>query len=283
MRKASGPRKLKEGDFFFEVILRAAVRKEDLPSVLASAERWEEDETDEERLLSAVLDLADRAFEASNKVEFTSASAGPIGTFKEFDDIRRMGGFARRFRRKKKPGIESPLNGKKNKGKKISLETADRLFAGLKERLSRVSSYEEFGVDVALVLLFGSYFRREPEVGDIDIAVLTTRRANYDKQVNELRQAGKSRNLIEELYGPQFEVIKFLKNRSPWFAVHEVDELRQMRNVRFTVVHYTSAFQEMVQLFENGRLKGEEFLKRCEVLRKTHASRDHRSNPDDSR
>jgi predicted nucleotidyltransferase len=87
--------------------------------------------------------------------------------------------------------IGSALNAKKNKGKKISSETADRLFAGFKERLSRVPSYEEFGADVALVLLFGSYFSREPEVGDIDVAVLTTRRANYDKRANELRQAGK--------------------------------------------------------------------------------------------
>ena len=46
-------RKLKEGDFFFEVIRRAGVRKEDLPAVLAVAEKREDDETDEERLLSA--------------------------------------------------------------------------------------------------------------------------------------------------------------------------------------------------------------------------------------
>ncbi len=283
MGKRNRPIRLKEGDFFVEVILRAGVRKEDLPAVLASAERWEEDETDEERLLSAVLDLADHAFDADKKVEFTSASAGTIDTFKEFDDIRRMGGFARRFRRKKRPDIESPLNAKKNKGKKISLEAADRLFTGFKERLSRVACYTDFGVDVGLVLLFGSYLRREPQVGDIDIAILTIPRANYDTRVNELRQAGKSRNIIEELYGPQFEVIKFLKNRSQWFAVHQVDELRQMKNVPFAVVHYTSAFQEMIGLFENGRLKGEEFLMRCEELRKTHAARDQRSNPDNSK
>ncbi len=270
MRKSTRPRRLKEGDFFFEVILRAGVRKEELPAVLAVAEKREDDETDEERLLSAILDIAEQAFDTNNKVEFTSASAGTIDTFKEFDNFRRMGGFARRFRRKNKPEIESPLNTKKNKGKKISLETADRLFTGFKERLSRVTSYEEFGVDVALVLLFGSYFRREPQLGDIDVAVLTIPRANYDNRVNELRQAGKSRNLIEELYGPQFEVIKFLKNRSQWFAVHEVDELRQMKDVRFAVVHYTPLFQNVLSLFEKNRLTGEQFLIRCEQLRKAN-------------
>jgi hypothetical protein len=69
-------------------------------------------------------------------------------------------------------------------------------------------------------------------------------------------------------------VIKFLKNRSQWFAVHEVDELRQMKNVPFSVVHHASPFQELVTLFENGRLNGEKFLMRCEELRKTHAARD---------
>ena len=132
------------------MILRAGIRKEDLPAVLASAEKWEQDETHEERLLSAVLDVADQAFKGNE----------------EFDDMRRMGGFVRRFRRNKKTEIESPLNPKKNKGKKISLETADRLFGGFKERLSRAPSYVEFGVDVPIVLLFGSYLRREPQVGD---------------------------------------------------------------------------------------------------------------------
>jgi hypothetical protein len=195
-------RKLKEGDFFFEVILRAGIRKEDLPAVLAFAEKREEDETDEERLLSALLDLADQTFDANDKVKFTSASAGTIETFEEFNDMRRMGSFARRFRRKKKPEIESPLNAKKNKGKKISLETADRLFTGFKERLSRIPSYEEFGVDVSLVLLFGSYLRREPEVGDIDIAVLTTRRANYDARIKETSASGKKQKYHRRLVWP---------------------------------------------------------------------------------
>ena len=202
IRKPTRARKLKDGDLFFEVTLRADIRKEDLPAVLASAESWGQDQTNEERLLSAVLDVAEHSFDGNEKVEFTSVAAGTIDTFKEFNDIRRMGGFARRFRRKKKPEIESPLNAKKNKGKKISLETADRLFTGFKERLSRIPSYEEFGVDVSLLLLFGSYLRREPQVGDIDIAVLTTRRANYDKRVNELRKAGKSRNIIRAIWTP---------------------------------------------------------------------------------
>lgn len=71
--------------------------------------------------------------------------------------------------RKPKPTIESPLAKKRNKGKKISLDAADRLFAGFEERLNRLPSYEEFGAAVSLVLLFGSYLRREPEVGDIDM------------------------------------------------------------------------------------------------------------------
>lgn len=78
-RKPTRARKLKDGDCFFEVVLRVGIRKEDLPAVLASAQRWEDDETDEERLVSVVLDVADQAFEANDKVEFTSASAGTTG------------------------------------------------------------------------------------------------------------------------------------------------------------------------------------------------------------
>jgi predicted nucleotidyltransferase len=173
------------------------------------------------------------------------------------------------------------LNAKKNKGKKISLDTADRLFTGFKEPLNRIPSYDEFGVDVSLVLLFGSYLCREPEVGDIDIAVVTTHRANYDKRAKQLREAGKSKNIIEDLYGPQLEVLKFLKNRSPWFALHEMDELRHMKNVSFAIVHHTSAFQKLVALYERNQLTGEEFLIRCEEVRKAHAGPFRAPNTDD--
>jgi hypothetical protein len=78
--------------------------------------------------------------------------------------------------------------------------------------------------------------------------------------VKQLREAGKSRNFIEELYGPQFEVLRFLKNRSPWFALHEMDKLREMKNVSFAVVHHTQPFQELVALYERNQLTGEEFL-----------------------
>ena len=67
-------------------------------------------------------------------------------------------------------------------------------------------------------------------------------------------------------------MLKFLKNRSRWFALHEFDELRQLKNVRFEVVHHTPAFQNLVALYKKDRLTGEEFLIRCEEVRKAEAA-----------
>jgi predicted nucleotidyltransferase len=102
---------------------------------------------------------------------------------------------------KDRPQLESPLLKKHGKGKKISLDTADRLFAGFKERLNRVPDHEEFGVTVPLVLSFGSYLRREPEVGDIDLAVMTLAKPNDEARVKQLNAVRRPANIIEELYG----------------------------------------------------------------------------------
>jgi predicted nucleotidyltransferase len=265
-------RKIKDGDHFVEVIMRFAVRKEDLPAVIASAERWEDDETDEDRLLSVVLDLADDVAGANEKIEFSSASAGRIPTFEEFEDMRHMGVYVRTAKKKRKKPVESPLSKKKNQGRKISLDTADRLFTGFKERLMRVSFHEEFGVDVALILLFGSYFRREPEVGDIDLAILTTHRPNFEERAKQLRVAGRSKNIVEDLYGPQFEVLRFLKNRSGWFALHEIGELRRMGHVAFSVVHHVPALQSLVERYKQKFMTGDEFLRAVEEIKRTWRS-----------
>ncbi len=89
--------------------------------------------------------------------------------------------------------------------------------------------------------------------------------------IGDLGQQSKSRNIIEELYGHNSEVIKFLNNRSQWFAVREIDELRQMKHVPFAVVHYSLPFQDLVARYDKGRFTGNEFLIGCEEVRKANA------------
>jgi predicted nucleotidyltransferase len=158
---------------------------------------------------------------------------------------------------------------KRNQGKKISLEAADRLFSGFTERLNRLPHHEEFGVAVPLVLSFGSYLRREPEVGDIDLAVLPLPKPNHKVRMRELNDARHSGvNIVEELYGPEKEVLQFLKNRSSWLALHEFSEMLFLQNLSFKVVHSSGEFQPLAEGFERGELTAEGFLKAVEELHK---------------
>jgi hypothetical protein len=56
---------------------------------------------------------------------------------------------------------------KENKGRKITLPVADRQFASFPDRIHEVNSNHDFGIEVPLAILFGSYMRREAKVGDI--------------------------------------------------------------------------------------------------------------------
>jgi predicted nucleotidyltransferase len=86
---------------------------------------------------------------------------------------------------------------KANKGRKISLLTADKLFDGFKQRIAMVNAEERYGVSVAVVLLFGSYMRREATVGDIDLMVLCVDKPNYELRREELSLTGLSRTIVD--------------------------------------------------------------------------------------
>jgi hypothetical protein len=45
---------------------------------------------------------------------------------------------------------------KKNKGRKIKLVTADRIFAAMMRRVDEINSCREYGVQIMAVVLFGS-------------------------------------------------------------------------------------------------------------------------------
>jgi predicted nucleotidyltransferase len=264
-------KKLRDDDYLLEITIRVSVRRNYAAAVISLTERHDEDdETEEDRILTAVLDLVDsRLLEHDPLLQYAGAAVWRVPTVKHFEDFQTLGELSHRTRlHKKTTEIESVLTKKRNKGRKISLDTADRLFAGLQERLNRLPDHEEFGVAVPLVLLFGSYLGREPEVGDIDLAVMTMPKPNHEirrKQLNKARRSGVS--LLEELIGPEKEVLQFLKNRSAWLALHDFSEALSLKDLSFKVVHYTSEFQPLVDRLQRRALTGQEFLKVVEKLR----------------
>jgi hypothetical protein len=263
-------KKLHDDDYLLEITVRVAVRKEDAPSVISLTESHDGDDTEEDKIFTAILNLVDGGLLKHDPfLEHTGSSAWRVPTVKRFQDFRTLGELSSRTKlHKRKAEFESPLTKKRNKGRKISLDSADRLFAGLQERLNRLPSHEEFGVAVPLVLLFGSYLRREPEVGDIDLAVMTIRKSNFDvrrNQLNKARHSGDS--FFENLISPEREVQQFLKNRSGWLALHDFSEARSLKNLTFKVIHCSSEFQSLVDCYEGKELSGAEFLVAADKLR----------------
>src|SRR5260370_822098 len=152
-------KKLRDDDYLLEITVRVSVRKQDATAVISLVEGDDGDNTEEDKVLTAVLNLVDGGLLSHDPLlRYAGATAWRVPTVKHFEDFRTLGKLSDRTRlHRPRPELESPLTKKRNKGKKISLDTADRLFAGLQERLNRLPDHEEFGVSVPLVLLFGSY------------------------------------------------------------------------------------------------------------------------------
>jgi hypothetical protein len=136
--------------------------------------------------------------------------------------------------------------------RRIHLATADRLFAGMIERIRSVKSTPSFGMDIKIALLFGSYMRRAPKVGDIDIALLPVRRPNYEYRVKLLRNRrwGSHRSFVDELYAPEREVLQFVKNRCGWISLHDVDDLGRLDEAEFKVVHAEEPYRTFLDKYE---------------------------------
>jgi hypothetical protein len=215
-------KRLHNDDYLLEVRVRLAVHKRDVSALLLQAgPPYSDEASEEERVMEAVSDLVDGTIIDHRYLDYRALSTRRIRSVKLFDDFEPLEDLVpNRERRAHKNKVPSPLDKKHNKGRKISLDAADRLFVGFRERLSRLDQHEEFGITVPLVLLFGSYYRREPEIGDLDLAVLTIDKSNWDTRREQLAAAGKSgTGIFDHLGGPEKEVLQFLKNRSRAFSV----------------------------------------------------------------
>jgi predicted nucleotidyltransferase len=236
---------------------------------------YSDDHSEEDRIISAISDFVDDPIMDHDYLDFRASSTRRIPTVKLFDDFESLEDLVQETdRRAHKNELPAPLNKKRNNGRKISLDAADRLFTGFREQLSRLEQHEEFGFTVPLVLVFGSYFRREPEVGDLDIAVLTMRRSNWETRREQLAEAGKSgTSFFDYIGGPEKEVLQFLKNRSSWIGLHDLSGLVSLADLRFEVVHCSPAFQPLVDRFQREELTGNEFIRLAEKLKSELISR----------
>ena len=264
-------KKLRDDDYLIELTIRLAVHKQDAAALLSLAgPPHSDDDSEEGRIISAVSDLVEEAIMGHNCLDYRASSTERISNVKLFDDFSSIEDLVPKTSRRRAPKNElsSPLNKKRNKGRKISLDAADRVFTGFRERLSRLAEHEEFGFTVPLVLVFGSYFRREPEVGDLDIAVLTIRKSNWETRREQLAKAGKSgTSFIDDIGGPEKEVLQFLKNRSSWIGLHDLSGVVFLAGLRFEVIHCSPAFQPLVDRFRREELTGNEFLRLAEELK----------------
>lgn len=104
-------KKLRDDDYLLEITIRASVRKENAAAVIALTEGHDEDdETEEDRILSAVLDIVDDGLlEHYPLIQYTGASAWRIPTVKHFEDFRTLGELSHRTRLHERPAkVESP-------------------------------------------------------------------------------------------------------------------------------------------------------------------------------
>jgi predicted nucleotidyltransferase len=116
----------------------------------------------------------------------------------------------------------------------IKRETAKQKLVDLVDRVRLVRDDSRFLYRVTLLAVFGSYLTDKDRLGDIDIAFkLEAKEKDRDKATalaqEHTRKSGRQfRNMVEEIFWPENEVLLFLKSRSRSLSFHEYAEVEQM-------------------------------------------------------
>lgn len=114
----------------------------------------------------------------------------------------------------------------------IRRETADRLVAGLVDRVCEVEAPGcPFAYGVKRLIVFGSYLSDAPKLNDLDIAVeLAHRFADRDAQheasverAERWQREGHRFSNVSQYYGwAEIEVLRFIKGRSHAISLHDL-------------------------------------------------------------
>jgi hypothetical protein len=81
-------RKLHDDDYLLEITVRLAVHKRDAAALLSlTGPRYSDDNSEEDRIISAVSDFVDEPIMDHNYLDFRASSTRRIPTVKLFDDF----------------------------------------------------------------------------------------------------------------------------------------------------------------------------------------------------
>ena len=109
---------------------------------------------------------------------------------------------------------------------RIRRSTADRLLDGVKERILLANADECFCYRIKRAVVFGSYVN-DPEkdtLGDLDIGIEFEAKypQNSPEYQSKMYECNTSDWLVAAAW-PKNEVIRFLRNRSGYISIHDID------------------------------------------------------------
>jgi len=115
--------------------------------------------------------------------------------------------------------------------RRITRPEAEKLVAGLLERVKLVNERDELTHRVTEVRVFGSYLGDKADLGDVDLAVqFTPRRPTHVEEAKRrAAQSGKTMsNFLQIITYGRHEIGQILKNRSPYLSIHEYGEPEEL-------------------------------------------------------
>lgn len=117
--------------------------------------------------------------------------------------------------------------------KPITRQTAERLLNEFLQRVKEINACVDYAYYVKQVVVFGSYLSDSPNLGDIDLALwiehrysdMRERSHNHSQRINLALQNGrKFKTFWAEFCWPRTEVMRFLRNRSPFISIHDLKD-----------------------------------------------------------
>lgn len=119
----------------------------------------------------------------------------------------------------------------------IKRTTADRLLTDIQKRVLEVNESDVFAYRVSKLAVFGSYLTDKEMLGDLDVGVELEPRFDDSKQQQAFEKArihqvildGRQFGIfMEQLFWPQEEIMRFLKNRSTGISIHGFHEVEML-------------------------------------------------------
>jgi predicted nucleotidyltransferase len=135
-----------------------------------------------------------------------------------------------------------------NAAPQIYRSTATKLLNGLVTRMKTLETHRKFIYRVSEAFVFGSYTTNAERLSDVDVAFRLRGLAATNEEQFELSQARVRdvdayrtfRNFSGRLSWPYYEVLRFLRNRSGYVELHNLDDEESVAALRTLVRIYPS-------------------------------------------